>query len=141
VNIYQWLPFSQPQLAQASAVATRFAAYYQTYSYNDSAAAYGARMQGLATSEEIQTLESAYSTLGVAQQRTSQQQVSTASAVISSLRAFGPSSITFVAAIDVKLISTKGTTDTPTQFQVTVVNADGGSWQVNDVQPASAGNQ
>ncbi len=141
VNIYQWLPFSQPELAQASAMAISFAANYQTYSYTDSPAAYGARMQRFATSEEVQTLESAYSTLGVAQTRTSQQQVSTASAAVSSLYAFGPSSITFVVAIHVKLTSTKGPADTITQYRVTVVNAGGGSWQVSDVQPASAGNQ
>jgi ABC-type uncharacterized transport system YnjBCD substrate-binding protein len=139
VNIYQWLPFSQQDLAQASDVATRFGAYYQTYSYNDSAAAYAARMQSFATSQLLQTLENGYSALGVAQQRTSQKKVSSGSAVIDSLRAFGPSSLSFVVAITAKVSGTTGTTETTTQYQVTVVKS-GGIWQANDIQPASAGN-
>ena len=47
-------------------------------------------MNGLITGQLATTLQGLYSTPGVAQLRTSQKQVSTGTAVIDSLRTFGP---------------------------------------------------
>ena len=38
-----------------------------------------------------------------------------------------------------KIASTKGTSENTSQFAVTVVGGSG-NWQVNDIEPASAGN-
>lgn len=138
-NIYQWLPFSQADLGRAAHVTEAFGAAYGTYSYRESPASYAASLHGLATSELSATLARAYSTPGVASQRSSQRQVSTGRTVINSLRTFGASSLTFVATIYQTLHTRQGTGQQNAQWAITVANS-GGTWLVNDIEPASAGN-
>jgi hypothetical protein len=139
VNIFQWLPFSQQGLAHAAAVTTQVTRDYNTFTYTESAAAYLAPMNGLITSQLSQTLKNGYTTLGVAQNRTSQRQVSSGTAAIDSIRTFGSNSITFVVTGTQKLTTTQGTTTSSNQYAVTV-SGQGSSWQVYDIEPASAGN-
>jgi hypothetical protein len=139
VNIYQWLPFTQPELGQAAAVATEVTTDYNTFTYTESAASYVARMTGLVTSQLSQTLKNGYATVGVAQTRTSQKQVSSGTATIDSIRTFGSSSITFVVTATQKLTGTRGSTTSSMQYAVTVTG-QGGTWQVYDIEPATAGN-
>ena len=138
-NIYQWLPFSQAGLTAAAGVVRQFAADYSTYSYTESAARYAGRMAGLVTQQLVVTLERAYATPGVAQLRAKQKQVYTGTGRITSLRAFGPSSLTFVVAVAQQVTGTHGTSRSTVSYAVTVTGA-GTHWQVNDVEPASAGN-
>jgi hypothetical protein len=139
VNIYRWLPFTESQLARASSVVTEFSAYYGTYSYNETTADYIGRMQGLMASQLGQVIARAYSTPGVAKIRSAQKQVSAGSATIDSLRAFGPSSLTFVVTVHQKITGTSPSQQS-TQYAVTVSD-DSGGWQVNDIELASSGNQ
>jgi hypothetical protein len=139
VNIYQWLPFSQAGLAAAADVVRQFATDYSTYSYTESPARYAGRMSGLVTQELAVTLERAYATPGLAQLRAKQKQVYSGTGRIASLRAFGPSSITFVVAVAQTVTSIRGTSHSTIGYAVTVAGADN-HWQVNDVEPASAGN-
>jgi hypothetical protein len=139
VNIYQWLPFSQQSLGRAAAVAIQVTKDYNTFTYTENVNAYLAPMNGLITSQLAQTLKNGYTTLGVAQARTSQKQVSSGGASISSIRTFGGGSITFVVNGTQKLTSTQGTTSNNNQYAVTVTG-QGNSWQVYDIEPASAGN-
>ena len=139
-DIYQWLPFSQQDLTEAARTTVAFAGDYGTYSYTETAAAYAGKMASLVTGELAATLKNAYSTPGVAAQRTAQKQVSTGSGGIASIRSFGPGSITFVVNIAQRLATTQGTSTKTTQYAVTVVSAAGG-WQVNDIELAGAGNQ
>jgi hypothetical protein len=139
VNIYRWLPFSQSDLNNAAGVTEQFGADYGTFSYTESASAYVGRMRGLVTSELSATLARGYATPGVAQQRTQQKQVSTGSAVISSLRAFGPSSLTFVVTIKQSMSAKQGNSQITGQYAVTL-GTSGTNWQVNDIELASAGN-
>jgi hypothetical protein len=139
VNIYSWLPFTQQDLADAAALTVKFCVDYDTYTYTESAAAYVATMNGLVTGQLATTLQASYNTPGVASLRKSQQQVSTGTAAISSLRAFGSGSLTFVVNTTQKLVSSKGTTHGSTQYAVTVTGS-GSSWQVDDIELASAGN-
>ena len=138
-NIYQWLPFTQAELGQAAAVATEVTTDYNTFTYTESAASYVARMNGLITSQLSQTLKNGYATVGVAQTRTSQKQVSSGTATIDSIRTFGSSSITFVVTATQKLTGTQGSTTSSVQYAVTVTG-QGGTWQVYDIEPATAGN-
>ena len=138
VNIYSWLPFTQQGLAAAAAVTVKFAADYNTYSYTESPAAYVATMNGLITGQLATTLRGLYSTPGVAKVRTDQKQVSTGTAVIDSLRAFGPSSITFIVTAGQHLVTSRATTNGSTQYAVTVTGS-GTSWQVNDIQFSNVG--
>ena len=139
VDIYAWLPFTQQDLADAASVATQFGVDYDTYTYTQSPSAYVATMGGLVTGELAATLRSAYATPGVAALRTSEKQVSTGTAVIDSLRAFGPSSMTFIITAGQRLVSAKGTTSGSTQYAVTLTGS-GTSWQVSDIELESAGN-
>jgi hypothetical protein len=138
-DIYQWLPFTQTELGAAAAVVTQFADAYGTWSYTQNATGYLAGMRNLITSELSPVIAQGYSVPGVATERSVQKQVSTGSAVIDSLRAFGSSSITFVVAITEHITSTAGQSRPSTQYAVTVVTS-GSSWQVNDIELASAGN-
>ena len=139
VNIYSWLPFSQQDLVAAASVTVRFSVDYDTFTYAEGAPGYVGRMAGLITGQLASTLRAAYQIPGVAKLRTSQKQVSTGTAVIDSLRAFGPSSMTFIVTAGQHLVSSRGTTSGSTQYAVTVTGT-GGSWQVSDIELESAGN-
>ena len=138
-SIYQWLPFTPPELTRAAAVATRFGALYGTFSYTESAATYVRKMRNVVTGQLSGTLARAYATPGVAGPRARKKQVSAGSASISSLRAFGSASITFIVAISQKITDNGGISRSTGQYAVTVAGS-GGSWQVNDIELASAGN-
>jgi hypothetical protein len=138
-NIYQWLPFTAAELTRAAAVATRFGALYETFSYSESAAAYVQKMRSTITAQLAQVLGRAYATPGLAGPRAKTKQVSVGFASITSLRAFGSASVTFIVAISQKITDTGGTSRSAGQYAVTVVGS-GSSWQVSDIQLASAGN-
>jgi hypothetical protein len=138
-NIYQWLPFTPASLGSAAALTVRFADAYGTYSYTEKPSAYIASMRGLISSDLSGQIEAAYSAPGVASLRAKQKQVSAGSAAITSLRAFGPSSLTFVVAITERVTATKGGGTNITDFAVTV-SGGGSNWQVSDIEYASAGN-
>ena len=137
-NIYSWLPFTQQGLAAAAAVTVKFGADYNTYSYTESAAAYVGTMNGLITGQLATTLQNLYSTPGVAKVRKSQQQVSTGTAVIDSLRSFGPSSLTFIVTAGQHLVTSRATTNGSAQYAITVTGS-GTSWQVNDIELSTVG--
>jgi hypothetical protein len=139
-DIYQWLPFTEAGLASAASTVTTFARHYGTFAYTQSAQAYLAPMLPLTTSELAVVLGRAFAAPGLARTRDATKQVATATAAIVALRAFGPTSLTFVVAITQHLVSTTGTTRRSTDYAVTVTGT-GTSWQVNDIQLASAGNQ
>jgi hypothetical protein len=139
VDIYSWLPFTQQDLATAASVATQVSVDYNTYTYTETAAEYVAKMGGLITGQLASTLQSAYQTPGVASLRSSQKQVSTGTAAIVSIRAFGPSSLTFIVNAGQRLVTTKGITSGSTAYAVTVTGA-GSSWQVSDIELQNAGN-
>jgi hypothetical protein len=138
-DIYQWLPFSQADLAKAASVTEAFGAAYDTFSYREGTSSYVASLRGLATSELSATLARGYGTPGVASQRTRQQQVSSARTVINSIRTFGPGTLTFVVTIDQTMHTKQGKSRSNGQYAITLTGS-GESWLVNDVELASAGN-
>ena len=138
VNIYSWLPFTQQDLAAAAAVTEKFLVDYNTYSYTESAASYVGRMNGLITTQLASTLRGLYAQPGVAKVRTDQRQVSTGTAVINSIRAFGASSLTFVATGTQHLTTSKGTSNGSAQYAITVTGS-GSSWQVDNIELSSVG--
>jgi 3-oxoacyl-ACP reductase-like protein len=140
VNIYNWLPFTQQDLTAAASVAMRFSVDYNTFTYTESASAYTSGMGSLITGQLASTLQAAYQDPGVAKLRTSQKQVSTGTAVISSLRAFGSSSLTFIVNAGQRLVTSNGTSNGSTPYAVTVTGS-GTGWQVNDIELESAGNE
>jgi len=138
VDIYSWLPFTQQDLAAAAAVTEKFLVDYNTYSYTESAADFVGRMNGLITTQLASTLRGLYAQPGVAKLRSDQRQVSTGTAVINSIRAFGASSLTFVATGTQHLTTTKGTSSGSAQYAITVTGS-GNSWQVDNIELSSVG--
>ncbi len=139
-DIYKWLPFTPSGLAGAARVVTAFAADYGTFSYQQSTSSYLAPMKPLMTSQLAELIGRAYSAPGVVAQRTAGKQVSVGTAVITSLRAFGASSLTFVVTLTERTSGTKGKGQQSTGYAITLTGS-GSSWQVNNIQFASAGNQ
>jgi hypothetical protein len=138
VDIYSWLPFTQQGLAAAAAVTEKFLVDYNTYSYTESAADYVGRMNGLITTQLASTLRGLYSQQGVAKVRSDQRQVSTGTAAINSIRAFGASSLTFVATGTQHLTTSKSTSSGSAQYAITVTGS-GTSWQVDNIELSSVG--
>ena len=138
-DIYQWLPFTPSGLASAARVTLTFAVAYGTYSYTESTSAYLAPMRPLVTSSLALLIGRAYATTGVASARTAARQVARATAVIDSLRAFGPGSMTFVVALTQRVTGAGGSKSQVTDYAVTLTGS-GSRWQVSNVQLASVGN-
>lgn len=138
-DIYQWLPFTQPELAAAAKVVTEFGDAYGTFSYSQNAAGYVGAMRNLIMPALSEVLARGYATPGVAGLRVSKKQVATGAAAISSLRAFGASSLTFVVTISQQITDTQGRSTISVPYAVTVTGG-GSNWQVSDIELASAGN-
>jgi len=138
-DIYQWLPFTQSGLAAAAATVVRFGDAYGTYSYAESASAYAASLQPTTSAQLVEQIEVAFSAPGVAATRQSEKQVAAGTATVTSLRAFGPDSLTFVVQVVQQLTDSSGRIDETTDYAVTVSGAVL-SWQVTDVELAGAGN-
>jgi hypothetical protein len=138
-DIYQWLPFTAAELAAAASTVRQFGVEYGTFSYTETPAAYIAPMARLTSAQLAAQIKEAFAVPGVAATRTSARQVSTGTADIQSLRAFGPTSLTFVVQVTENLTSTTGHTQQATSYAITVTGS-GISWQVSDVELQSAGN-
>jgi len=138
-DIYQWLPFTPSELGAAASTVRQFGAAYGTFSYTEAPAAYIAPIARIASPQLAAQIEEAFSLPGVAATRTSGRQVSTGSADIQSLRAFGPTSLTFVVQITENLATTTGHSQQATSYAITVTGS-GASWQVSDIELQSAGN-
>ena len=120
-------------------MATRFGDLYGTFSYSENATGYVQKMRKVITAQLSGVLARAYATAGVAGPRIRGKQVSTGTSSISSLRAFGSGSITFIVVIRQKITDTRGVSQSTGQYAVTVAGS-GASWQVNDIELAAAGN-
>ncbi len=138
-NIYRWLPFTPAGLTSAASVVTRFADAYGTFSYTQSGRAYLDSLRPLVSGQLGEQIEAAYVTPGVAAARSKLKQVSTGSSAINSLRAFGPSSLTFVVTVTEHIAQTSGSSVQTAQYAVTVTGG-GSSWQVTSVELAQEGN-
>jgi hypothetical protein len=137
-DIYSLVPFTPQGLVSAETVAVRFGAAYGTYSYTESTAAYVATMKDFISSQLGQQIGAAFAVPGVASQRSSQKQVATATAKVTALRAFGPTSLTFVMTVTQQVNATSGGGPTATSYAVTLTGGDA-TWQVTDIELASAG--
>jgi hypothetical protein len=138
-DIYQWLPFTPAELGAAASTVRQFGDAYGTFSYTETSAEYVAPIARLATSQLATQIGQAFSLPGVAAARTSERQVSTGTAVIESLRAFGPSSLTFVVQVTENLTTTTGRSKQATSYAITLTG-NAAAWQVSDIELQSAGN-
>jgi hypothetical protein len=139
VDIYQWLPFSQSELASAAATVRSFAADYATYTWREKGSGYVAPMRGLVTSELAATLERGFDAPGLSQDRSQHHKSATGSGQITALRAFGSASITFLVNVSQRTTGSQGAANLSTKYAVTVTDA-ASQWQVSDIELATAGN-
>jgi hypothetical protein len=95
-------------------------------------------MQKLISPQLSQQIAEAYSTPGVAGQRTSQRQVATATAQVTSLRAFGANSLTFIITVTQQVTATRGGGTKTAGYAVTLTGGDT-TWQVTDIELQNAG--
>jgi hypothetical protein len=137
-NIYQWLPFTQSDLTAAAKTTLAFATDYVTWNSTELPAAYGATMANLVTPGEDATLEGGFSSAAQA----AGNAVSTGSGAIDSITAFGanPASITFSVAIAQQVVPSKGTSTSPSQYNITVIST-GTGWQVNSIELSNLGDE
>ena len=141
MNIYNWLPFTEQDLVAAAAAATQFSVNYDTYTYTESAATYIGKLNSLIApaSGLAASLENAYLAPGLKGLRIGQKQISSATASVFQLRAFGQQSLTFVVTITQHLVSNKGTSNGSNNFALTMTGS-GSNWQVYDIEPQQDGN-
>jgi len=138
-NIYGWLPFTQADLDAAANVTLAFTAAYETFSYTDTPKSFGQRLSTLVTPTFLAVLEQEFLPAGAKQE----QLTSKSSGTIDQITAFGAhpqASITFVVTVTEQTTASGNTTSTTGQYDVTAVGV-AGSWQVNDIEQAEAGNQ
>jgi hypothetical protein len=138
-DIYQWLPFTRSGLASAASVAVKFGTAYGTFSYTEKTTAYVGSMRTLITPQLSGQISAAYAAPGVASLRARRKQVSAGSARIASLRAYGPSSLTFIVSVTEQITATKGSGPLTTSYAVTLTGGDS-SWQVSGLEYEGAGN-
>lgn len=138
-DIYRWLPFTPAELGAAAARVREFGDAYGTFSYTEPAAAYVATLAPLTSGSLAAQIKAAYELPGVAAARTSARQVSAGRAVIQSLRAFGPDSLTFAVQITENMTTASGPRQQVSSFAITLTGG-GPAWQVTDIELASAGN-
>ena len=137
-DIYQWLPFTPAGLAAAAARTRQFGNAYGTYSYTETPAAYAASLAPFTSPQLDAQIKAAYALPGVAAARTSGRQVATASTAIQSLRAFGPSSLTFVVQVTQDMSTTGGRKQSSTSYAITLTGS-ASSWQVTSIQLQNVG--
>lgn len=135
-GIYTLLPFSQAQLGTAYTAAARASSAYETFTWTDTPAAYGNRAAAWVTPSYLTYLEQTFGNATAEAARSRAHEHSTATSSVLSIRTFGPASITFIVSIT----QTDPDTNDSGGYAVTTQTTDGTHWQVNDIEPAAAGN-
>ena len=140
-DIYSMLPFTQKDFATAADVARRFTIAYGTYRFDEPPGAYVDRMRALVTPDLANQLQQDSAAPGVAAQRQQDQEVSTSTATLDSLRDIAKDQLIFLAT-GKQHISTKGgkSSDSSQQYAVTVTRS-GGGWVVYAFAPSDQGDK
>ena len=129
------LPFSAARL-QAAALAGRFTAAWDSWSWRQPPAAWLAALQPMATASLEPALAQAAGTRGVLAQRAAGRETARAAVTALKVRDLTPGSVTVTVTVT-QVIS--GTSRSSAAYAVTLT-PDGASWSVWDIEPAAAGN-
>lgn len=131
------LPVSRADLTTAISRSAQATATYLTYRYDETPAAHLARLRPLLTDELYGALARAAATPGIRAQRTRDQEIATAHATPTRIRAIGPNSVILI--ITAVRDSTVGHRQQADKLAVTAVKNNDGTWSVSDIEPAAAG--
>jgi hypothetical protein len=135
------LPFPPARLQAAAALAGRFTAAWDSWSWQQPPAAWLARLRPMAASSLYPALAATAGTPGVLAHRKAARQ--TAAAITSALqiRDLAPGSVTISVTVRQVITSPAGTSQATASFAVTLTpRLRGSGWVVWDIEPASAGN-
>ena len=133
------LPFSAARLRAAAALAGRFTATWDSWSWRQPPAAWLAALQPMAAASLESALAQAAGTRGVLAQRTASRQAAAATVTALQVRDLTPGSVTITVTITQVITATSGTTRSAAAWAVTLTPA-GAGWLVWDIEPAAAGN-
>ena len=133
------LPVSPARLQAAAALAGRFAAAYDTWSWRQPPAAWLARLRPMTTTGLYAALAQAAGIPGVLTQRDATRQAAAGTATTAQIRDLTPSSVTITVTVRQVITATSGTTQAGSSFAVTLTPR-GAGWAVYDIEPAAAGN-
>ena len=133
------LPFSLARLQAAAALAARFTAAWDSWSWRQPPAAWLATLKPMAAASLYPALAQAAGTPGVLAQRAAARQAATATVTSAAIRDLTPGSVTVTVGVRQTVTSASGTSTATASLAVTVVPAAGG-WSAWDIEPASAGN-
>jgi hypothetical protein len=133
------LPFSLARLQAAAALAARFTAAWDSWSWRQPPAAWLAALKPMAAASLYPDLAQAAGTPAVLARRAAARQAATATVTSAAIRDLTPGSVTVTIGVRQAVTSASGTSTTAASLAVTVVPA-GGGWSAWDIEPASAGN-
>jgi hypothetical protein len=133
------LPFSAARLQAAAALAGRFTADWDSWSWQQPPAAWLAALQPMAAPSLEPALAQAAGTSGVLAQRAASHQAAVATVTGLAVRDLTPGSVTVTVTAAQVITATSGTSRSSAGWAVTLT-PDGSGWLVWDIEPASAGN-
>jgi hypothetical protein len=133
------LPFPPSRLQAAATLAGRFTAAWDSWSWQQPAAAWLAALQPMAAASLEPALAQAAGDRGVLAQRAAARQVAVATVTGLAIRDLTPGSVTVTATAAQVITSSSGTSRASAAWAVTLTPA-GAGWLVWDIEPASAGN-
>jgi hypothetical protein len=132
------LPFSAARLQAAVALAGRFTAAWDSWSWRQSSAAWLAALEPMAAASLEPVLAQAAGTRGVLAQRAADRQTAAATVTALAIRDLSPGSVTITVTVDQVITSRSGTSRASPSWAVTLTPA-GAGWAVWDIEPAAAG--
>jgi hypothetical protein len=133
------LPFSAARLQAAAALAGRFTAAWDSWSWRQPPAAWLAALQPMAAASLDPALAQAAGTRGVLAQRAAGRESARAAVTALHVRDLTPGSVTVTVTVTQVITGSSGTSRSSAGWAVTLT-PDGASWSVWDIEPAAAGN-
>jgi hypothetical protein len=139
VPLASLLPFPPARLQAAASLAGRFTAAWDSWSWQQSPAAWLAALAPMAAASLQPALAQAAGDRGVLAQRTAARQTSRATVTALQVRDLTPGSVTVTVTTAQVITSSSGTSRASAAWAVTLT-PEGSGWLVWDIEPAAAGN-
>jgi hypothetical protein len=139
VPLASLLPFPPTRLRAAARLAGQFTAAWDSWSWQQTPAAWLARLQPMAVASLDPALAHAAGDRGVLAQRAAARQTAHATVTALAIRDLTPGSVTVTATAAQVITSSSGTSRSTASWAVTLT-PDGSGWLVWDIEPATAGN-
>jgi hypothetical protein len=139
VPLASLLPFPSARLQAAASLAARFTTAWDSWSWQQSPAAWLARLQPMAAASLEPALAQAAGDRGVLAQRTAARQVAVATVTGLAITGLTPGSVTVTVTAAQVIASSGGISRSSAGWAVTLTPG-GSGWQVWDIEPAGAGN-